>query len=101
MNALVFKDGITQTGSVIQMPDIYDSIQQQGYITGRASCNVDTSESIAFTCSMYVLVTDSLDTPTLRYPATDRSDTRDGFTSDILDILLNIWNGDTVQLPSR
>jgi hypothetical protein len=69
MNAKVFEDGIIQVGSVIQMPDIYDSNQQQGYITGRAGNNFDTSEPITFTGSMYVLVTDSLGNPTLRYPA--------------------------------
>jgi hypothetical protein len=101
MNAKVFEDGIIQVGSVIQMPDIYDSNQQQGYITGRAGNNFDTSEPITFTGSMYVLVTDSLGNPTLRYPATARSDTKYGFTAAIPDIQLNIWNGDTVQLPSR
>ena len=101
MNAKVFEDGIIQVGSVIQMPDIYDSNQQQGYITGRAGNNFDTSEPIAFTGSMYVLVTDSLGNPTLRYPASARSDTKYGFTAAIPDIQLNIWNGDTVQLPSR
>ncbi len=50
---------------------------------------------------MYVLVTDSLGNPTLRYPATTRADTKYGFTAAIPDIQLNIWNGDTVQLPSR
>ena len=39
--------------------------------------------------------------PTPRYPATARSDTKYGFTAAIPDIQLNIWNGDTVQLPSR
>ncbi|HCJ9609229.1 MoaD/ThiS family protein [Escherichia coli] len=101
MNAKVFEDGIMQVGSVVQIADIYDSNQQQGYITGRAGNNFDTSEPIAFTGSMYVLVTDSLGNPTLRYPATARSDTKYGFTAAIPDIQLNIWNGDTVQLPSR
>lgn len=101
MNAKVFEDGIIQVGSVIQMPDIYDSNQQEGYITGRAGNNFDTSEPIAFTGSMYVLVTDSLGSPTLRYPATARSDTKYGFNAAIPGIQLNIWNGDTVQLPSR
>lgn len=101
MNAKVFEDGIIQVGSVIQMPDIYDSNQQQGYITGRSGNSFDTSEPIAFTGSMYVLVTDSLGNPTLRYPATARADTKYGFTAAIPNIQLNIWNGDTVQLPSR
>ena len=101
MNAKVFEDGIIQVGSVIQMPDIYDSNQQQGYITGRSGNDFDTSEPITFTGSMYVLVTDSLGNPTLRYPATARTDTNYGFTAAIPEIQLNIWNGDTVQLPSR
>ncbi|ELY4027124.1 MoaD/ThiS family protein [Cronobacter malonaticus] len=101
MNAKVFEDGIIQVGSVIQMPDIYDSNQQQGYITGRAGNNFDTSEPITFTGSMYVLVTDNLGNPTLRYPASPRTDTKYGFTAAIPNIQLNIWNGDTVQLPSR
>jgi len=101
MNAKVFEDGIMQVGSVVQIADIYDSNQQQGYITGRAGNNFDTSEPIAFTGSMYVLVTDSLGNPTLRYPAKARTDTKYGFNATIPDIQLNIWNGDTVQLPSR
>ncbi|MGX8902012.1 host specificity factor TipJ family phage tail protein [Citrobacter werkmanii] len=101
MNAKVFEDGIIQVGSVIQMPDIYDSNQQQGYITGRAGNDFDTSEPIMFTGTMYVLVTDSLGNPTMRYPVTARSDTKYGFIAAIPDIQLNIWNGETVQLPSR
>lgn len=101
MNAKVFEDGIIQVGSVIQMPDIYDSNQQQGYVTGRAGNNFDTSEPITFSGAMYVLVTDNLGNPTLRYPATARSDTRYGFTASVPAVQLNIWNGDTVQLPSR
>lgn len=101
MNARVFEDGIIQVGSVIQMPDIYDSNEQQGYITGRSGNVFDTSEAVNFTGDMYVLVTDRLGNPTRRYPATPRSDTRYGFMAAIPDILLNIWNGDTVQLPSR
>ncbi|WP_336984169.1 host specificity factor TipJ family phage tail protein, partial [Cedecea sp. VD21] len=101
MNAKVFEDGIMQVGSVVQIADIYDSNQQQGYITGRTGNNFDTSEPITFTSSMYVLVTDNLGNPTLRYPATPRNDTKYGFTAAIPSIQLNIWNGETVQLPSR
>ncbi len=50
---------------------------------------------------MYVLVTDSLGNPTLRYQATSRSDTPYGFTAALPANQLNMWNGDTVQLPSR
>ena len=101
MNAKVFEDGIMQVGSVVQIADIYDSNQQQGYIIGRTGNDFDTSEPITFTGTMYVLVTDSLGNPTLRYLATARSDTRYGFTAEVPGIQLNIWDGDTVQLPSR
>jgi len=101
MNAKVFEDGIIQVGSVIQMPDIYDSNEQQGYITGRNGNAFDTSEPVSFAGDMFVLVTDNLGNPTRRYPATPRSDTRYGFVSAIPDIQLNIWNGYTVQSPSR
>lgn len=43
MNARMFKDGINQTKSVIQMSDIYDSNHQQGYITGRPGKNFSSS----------------------------------------------------------
>ncbi|HDR2162345.1 TPA: MoaD/ThiS family protein [Enterobacter cancerogenus] len=101
MNVKVFEDGIMQVGSVVQIADIYDSNQQQGYITGRSGNDFETSEPIVFSGDMFVLVTDSLGNPTLRYPATARSETKYGFTAEIPDIQLNIWNGDTVQLPSR
>lgn len=101
MNSKVFEDGIIQVGSVVQIADIYDSNQQGGYITGRTGNSFDTSEPITFSDSMYVLVTDSQGNPTQRYPATARSDTPYGFTASVPDIQLNIWNGDTIQLPSR
>ncbi|WP_312393416.1 host specificity factor TipJ family phage tail protein [Mixta calida] len=101
MNAKVFEDGIIQVGSVVQLPDIYDTNQQQGYITGRSGNNFDTSEPIIFSGDMFVVVTDNIGNPTKRYSATPRSDTRYGFIAAIPDIPLNIWDGDAVQLPSR
>ncbi|MDV5436591.1 host specificity factor TipJ family phage tail protein [Enterobacter hormaechei] len=101
MNAKVFEDGIIQVGSVIQMPDIYDTNQQQGYLKGRTGNSFDTSEPIAFSGEMFVLVTDSLGNPTYRYPASPRPDTSYGFIASIPDIELNFWDGDEVQLPSR
>lgn len=101
MNAKVFEDGIIQVGSVIQMPDIYDSNQQQGYLKGRSGNAFDTSEPITFSGEMFVLVTDSLGNPTYRYPASPRPDTSYGFLASVPDIDLNFWDGDEVQLPSR
>lgn len=97
MNAKVFEDGIIHMGSVIQMPDTYDSNEQQGYITWRADNVFDTSEPVDFTGDMFLLVTDSLRNSTRRYPATPRSNTHYGFVAAIPDIQLKIWNSDTVQ----
>ena len=101
MNAKVFEDGIIQVGSVIQMPDIYDTNQQQGYIVKRTGNDFDTSEPITFDGTMDVVVTDDIGTPTRRYLATPRADTRYGFTASIPDIRLNLYNYDDVQSPSR
>jgi len=101
MNAKALEDGIIQCGSVIQMPDIYDTNQQQGYVTGRTGNDFDTSEPINFIGTMSVVVTDSIGNPTARYSASPRADTRYGFTAAVPDITLNIYNYDTVQLPSR
>lgn len=101
MTAKVFEDGIIQVGSVIQMPDIYDTNQQQGYIVKRRGNDFDTSEPIVFAGDMFVVVTDSIGNPTYRYPATARADTIRGFTAAIPDIALNIWDGGEVQSPSR
>lgn len=101
MTAKVFEDGIIQVGSVIQMPDIYDTNQQQGYIVQRRGNDFDTSEPIIFAGDMYVVVTDSIGNPTYRYPATARADTVRGFTAAVQNIALNIWDGGDVQSPSR
>jgi len=61
----------------------------------------DTSERIAFTGDMYVIVTDSNGTPTNRVRAYPRADTVFGFAAAVPNVPLNIWDGVNVQSPSR
>ncbi|WP_436875796.1 host specificity factor TipJ family phage tail protein [Siccibacter turicensis] len=102
MTCKTLADGqYVSVGDMIQVPDTYDTNQQSGYIVRRSGNNFDTSEAITFTGTMYVTVTDNLGTPTARYLAKERSDTRFGFTAAIPNIPLNIWDGYEVQSPSR
>lgn len=101
MNVKVFEDGIIQVGSVIQMPDIYDSNQQHGYIVQRINNSFYTSEPIAFSGDMYVVITDSVGSPSHRYQATALPDTTRGFSANIPETPLNIWDGSDTQSPSR
>ena len=88
-------------GQMIQIADIYDENQQDGYITGRVGNTFDTSERINFSGDMYVVVTDSQGNVTSRALASARSDTHFGFIATVPNIALNIWDGVNVQSPSR
>lgn len=88
-------------GDMVQVPDTYDSNQQAGYIVSRSGNDFETSERINFSGSMFVQVTDSLGATTARYPASPRSDTQFGFTAAIPQIELNLYDGFSVQSPSR
>ncbi len=88
-------------GQMIQIADIYDENQQDGYITGRVGNTFDTSERINFSGDMYVVVTDSQGNVTARVVASARSDTPFGFIAAVPNIALNIWDGVNVQSPSR
>jgi hypothetical protein len=88
-------------GQMIQIADIYDENQQDGYITGRVGNTFDTSERIDFSGEMYVVVTDSQGNVTSRVLASARSDTHFGFIAAVPNIALNIWDGVNVQSPSR
>ena len=88
-------------GQMIQIADIYDDNQQDGYITGRVGNTFDTSERINFSGDMYVVVTDSQGNVTSRVLASARADTNFGFIAAVPNIALNIWNGVNVQSPSR
>ncbi|WP_159282213.1 host specificity factor TipJ family phage tail protein [Rahnella variigena] len=88
-------------GQMIQIADIYDENQQDGYITGRVGNTFDTSERINFSGDMYVVVTDSQGSVTSRVIASARPDTNFGFIAAVPNIPLNIWDGINVQSPSR
>lgn len=88
-------------GQMIQIADMYDENQQDGYITGRVGNTFDTSERINFSGDMYVVVTDSQGSVTSRVIASARPDTNFGFIAAVPNIPLNIWDGINVQSPSR
>ncbi len=86
---------------MVQVPDTYDTNQQAGYIVSRSGNNFETSERINFSGQMFVQITDALGATTARYPATPRGDTDFGFTAAVPDIELNLFDGYSVQSPSR
>lgn len=102
MSCKTLADGqYVSVGDMVQVPDTYDTNQQSGYVVRRAGNDFDTSEAITFSGQMFVTVTDSLGRTSERYPATMRPDTRFGFTAALPDISLNIYDGYSVQSPSR
>lgn len=88
-------------GQMVQVPDIYDANQQDGYIVARNGDDFDTSERIEWQGDMFVIVTDANGTPTARIQAFPRSDTIFGFSAAVPAITLNIFDGYNVQSPSR
>ncbi|BCZ39854.1 TPA: MoaD/ThiS family protein [Serratia marcescens] len=88
-------------GQMVQVADIYDANQQDGYIVARNGNNFDTSERIEWSGDMFVVITDASGTPTARVQAYPRSDTTFGFTAAVPAINLNIFDGYNVQSPSR
>lgn len=88
-------------GQMIQVVDMYDTNQQSGYLKSRTGNNFETSEPIKFIGTMFVVVTDADGNPTDRYQATARTDGINGFVAVIPTVSLNIYNGDTIQQPSR
>jgi len=88
-------------GDMVLVPDTYDTNQQAGYIVARTGNEFETSERINFTDLMYVQITDAMGTTTARYRAYPRTDTPFGFSADVPDISLNLYDGFDVQSPSR
>lgn len=102
MACKVLADGeYISPGDMIIVADTYDANQQAGYIVRRAGNNFDTSERIAWSGDMWVIISDSSGNPTARYRAYQRDDTEFGFMSAIPDIELNIYDGYEIQSPSR
>ncbi|GLY59647.1 phage tail protein [Pectobacterium carotovorum subsp. carotovorum] len=89
-------------GDMIQVPDLYDPNQQQGYIVNRNGNKFETNERIDFSeGNLFVVITDNMGYPAGNVNASRRDDTDFGFIAEIPDIELNLWNGFSVQSPSR
>ena len=88
-------------GDLIIVADTYDKNQQAGYIVERIGNQFSTNEKVVFDGEMFVCITDHLGNTTEMFKATPRSDTAYGFIADIPNIQLNIYDGMSVQSPSR
>ncbi|OAH25400.1 host specificity factor TipJ family phage tail protein [Serratia marcescens] len=88
-------------GQMVQVADIYDANQQDGYIVARNGNNFDTSERIEWSEDMFVVVTDAIGAPTARVQAFPRTDTIFGFSAAVPVITLNLYDGYSTQSPSR
>lgn len=88
-------------GDLIIVADTYDKNQQAGYIVERIGNQFSTNEKVVFDGEMFVCITDHLGNTTERFKASPRSDTAYGFIADIPNIQLNIYDGMSVQSPSR
>jgi hypothetical protein len=88
-------------GELVQVVDIYDTNQQSGKVTGRQGDVFTTSERLTFEGDMYVVITDDQGNPTSRYKAYPVDGVKRAFTAAIPQINLNIYDGKSVQSPSR
>ncbi|EJP6756636.1 MoaD/ThiS family protein [Salmonella enterica] len=87
-------------GDMIQVIDIYDSNQQNGYITQRSGNTFYTSERLQLSGGEYVVITDDLGNVSDRLPVTQTGDK--SFTCALPDnFVLNLFDGVTVQSQSR
>ncbi|EKM0376097.1 hypothetical protein PTT41_001729 [Cronobacter turicensis] len=101
MTVKVFETTQVIRGAVVQCPDMYDNEQQTGYLRGRDGNVFFTSERLEFPGDMWVVMTDSLGNFHGRYRAYQVSGNDKSFTADADTFDLNIYDGRTVQTPSR
>ncbi|MBJ9837906.1 host specificity factor TipJ family phage tail protein [Citrobacter portucalensis] len=97
----VFETTQVVRGAVVQCPDMYDNEQQTGYLKGRAGNVFSTSERLSFPGDMWVVVTDSLGNFHGRYRAYPVAGNSKAFSAAAEAFDLNIYDGRTVQTPSR
>ncbi|HCT7629349.1 TPA: MoaD/ThiS family protein [Citrobacter koseri] len=101
MTVKVFETTQVVRGAVIQCPDMYDNEQQTGYLKGRDGNVFLTSERLSFPGDMWVVMTDSLGNYQGRYRAYPVPGNTQAFTAVAEPFELNIYDGRTVQTPSR
>ncbi len=89
-------------GVVVQCPDMYDNDQQTGYLKGRDGNIFYTSERIKFSSEqMYVVMTDSDGKYRGRWECNAVPGNANAFTASADQFAINIYNGSTIQSPSR
>lgn len=89
-------------GAVVQCPDMYDNDQQTGYLKGRDGDTFYTSERIRFgEEQMYVVMTDSDGKYRGRWECNAVPGNANSFTASADQFAINIYNGSTIQSPSR
>lgn len=88
-------------GDMVKFADILDINQQSGSITGRSGTRFEASERVKFDGEMFVVVTDTLGNATAEHPAQPLEDTEFGFAADIPGVEVAVYDGVTVQSPSR
>lgn len=89
-------------GSVVQCPDMYDNVQQTGYLKGRSGDVFLTSEWIDFSAGeLWVVMTDSLGDYRGRWRAYAVDGNPKAFQAAAVAFDFNIYDGTTVQSPSR
>lgn len=101
MTVKVFETTQVVRGAVVQCPDMYDNEQQTGYLKGRTGNQFSTSERLIFPGDMWVVMTDSMGNFHGRYRAYPVTGDSRAFTADAEAFDLNIYDGRTVQTPSR
>lgn len=102
MTVKVLDSTKTERGTVIQCPDMYDNVQQTGYLKGRDGDIFRTSEIIDWSLGdMWVVMTDSAGDYRGRWRAYPVDGSPRAFTAaaDAFDI--NVYDGVNVQSPSR
>lgn len=102
MTVKVLESTQVERGTVIQCPDMYDNVQQTGYLKGRDGDVFRTSEVIDWSLGdMWVVMTDSAGDYRGRWRAYPVDGSPRAFTAaaDAFDI--NVYDGVNVQSPSR
>lgn len=101
MTVKVFETTQVVRGAVVQCPDMYDNVQQTGYLKGRVGNVFSTSERLEFLGDMWVVMTDSLGNFKGRYRAYAVPGNPMAFSAAAESFDLNVYDGRKVQTPSR
>ncbi|QHJ84714.1 MAG: hypothetical protein [Bacteriophage sp.] len=102
MTVMVLESTQVVRGAVVQCPDLYDTTQQTGYLTGRDGNTFYTSETIDFSSgTLYVVMTDSDGNYRGRWQVAAVAGNRNAFSADADQFSFNVYDGKDVQSPSR